>query len=79
VASFALVPALQTRVLSVASEAPTLASAINIGAFNLGNAFGAALGGGVIAAGLGYPWVAVAGAATAIGGLALVLLAPMGG
>jgi len=36
---------------------------MNIGAFNLGNAIGAALGGGVIAAGLGYPAVALAGGA----------------
>lgn len=52
-----------------------LASAVNIGAFNLGNAIGAALGGGVIATGLGYPAVALAGAATAMIGLATVLSA----
>ena len=52
VATFALVPSLQARVMSVAGDAPNLASSINIGAFNLGNAIGAALGGGVIAAGL---------------------------
>jgi DHA1 family inner membrane transport protein len=74
VATFALVPALQTRVMSVAGDAPNLASSINIGAFNLGNAVGAALGGGIIALGLAYPWVSVAGAATAAGGLLLVAL-----
>lgn len=74
VATFALVPALQSRVMSVAGDAPNLASSINIGAFNLGNAAGAALGGGIIALGLAYPWVSVAGAATALGGLALVAL-----
>jgi DHA1 family inner membrane transport protein len=74
VATFALVPSLQARVMSVASDAPNLASSINIGAFNLGNAIGAALGGGVISAGLGYAWVSLAGAAMAAGGLALVLL-----
>ncbi|WP_374468874.1 MFS transporter [Phenylobacterium sp.] len=73
-ASFALVPPLQVRVMRAAADAPNLASAVNIGAFNLGNAFGAALGGGVIAAGLGYPAVALAGAATAVAGLGLVLL-----
>ena len=73
VATFALVPSLQARVMSVASEAPNLASSINIGAFNLGNAVGAALGGGVISAGLGYGWVSVAGAGMAAAGLALVL------
>ena len=75
VASFALVPPLQVRVMSAAADAPNLASAVNIGAFNLGNAIGAALGGGVIAAGLGYPWVAVAGAATSLLGLAAIVLA----
>jgi DHA1 family inner membrane transport protein len=75
VATFALVPALQTRVMGVAHDAPNLASSMNIGAFNLGNAVGAALGGGVIALGLGYPWVSIAGAATAVGGLLLVLMA----
>lgn len=74
VATFALVPGLQTRVMSVAGDAPSLASSINIGAFNLGNAAGAALGGGIIALGLPYPWVSVAGAATALGGLVLVVL-----
>jgi MFS transporter, DHA1 family, inner membrane transport protein len=78
VASFALVPPLQVRVMTAAADAPNLASAVNIGAFNLGNAFGAALGGGVIAAGLGYPAVALAGAATSAAGLVAVLLAQRG-
>ncbi len=73
IASFALVPPLQVRVMSAAADAPNLASAVNIGAFNLGNAIGAALGGGVIALGLGYPWVALAGAATSLIGLAAIL------
>jgi DHA1 family inner membrane transport protein len=74
VASFALVPPLQLRVMTLARDAPNLASAVNIGAFNLGNALGAALGGGVIAAGLGYPAVAMAGAATSAAGLIAVLV-----
>jgi DHA1 family inner membrane transport protein len=75
VASFALVPPLQVRVMQAAQEAPNLASAINIGAFNLGNAIGAGLGGGVIALGLGLPAVALAGAAMAgLGLLALLLI-----
>lgn len=72
VASFALVPPLQMRVMAEAGEAPNLASAMNIGAFNLGNAIGAALGGGVIDAGLGYPAVSIAGAAMAASGLVMV-------
>jgi DHA1 family inner membrane transport protein len=51
---FASVPPLQKWVLDQASAAPTLASAANIGAFNLGNALSAWLGGLVISAGLGY-------------------------
>lgn len=75
VASFALVPPLQVRVMDAAREAPNLASAVNIGAFNLGNAIGAALGGAVIAGGLGYPAVALAGAgASALGLLMIVLM-----
>ncbi|MFF7177306.1 MFS transporter [Streptomyces sp. NPDC008121] len=65
---FATVPPLQKRVLDHAHGAPTLASAVNIGAFNLGNALAAWLGGMVIAGGLGYTapnWVGalLAGAA----------------
>ncbi|MFF9342351.1 MULTISPECIES: MFS transporter [unclassified Streptomyces] len=67
---FATVPPLQKRVLDQAHGAPTLASAVNIGAFNLGNALAAWLGGLVIAAGLGYTapnWVGAALAAAALG------------
>lgn len=75
IASFALVPPLQVRVMTAAADAPNLASSVNIGAFNLGNAIGAALGGAVIAAGLGYPAVALAGAAASSLGLLAILLA----
>ncbi len=49
--------------LNTAKEAPTLASTLNIAAFNLGNALGAYIGGVVInfnfAGGLtAVPWVA---------------------
>ncbi|KTW01235.1 MFS transporter [Sphingomonas sanguinis] len=73
IASFAIVPPLQMRVMDAASDAPNLASAMNIGAFNLGNAFGAVLGGGVIGAGLGLPVVSLAGAAMAVAALVLLL------
>ncbi|MFF8908151.1 MFS transporter [Streptomyces olivaceoviridis] len=66
---FATVPPLQKWVLDQASAAPTLASAANIGAFNLGNALAAWLGGVVIAAGLGYTspnWVGALLAGTAL-------------
>ncbi|MGV9247689.1 MFS transporter [Streptomyces sp. NPDC003710] len=66
---FATVPPLQKWVLDQASAAPTLASAANIGAFNLGNALAAWLGGMVIAAGLGYTspnWVGALLSGTAL-------------
>ncbi|GGE49590.1 MFS transporter [Agaricicola taiwanensis] len=71
-AAFALVPPVQTRVMQTAAEAPGLASSLNIGAFNLGNAIGAALGSAVIGAGLGYAAVPVAGGVAA--GAALLLV-----
>ncbi|MBB3875990.1 MFS transporter [Sphingomonas aquatilis] len=73
IASFAIVPPLQMRVMDAASDAPNLASAMNIGAFNLGNAIGAALGGGVIGVGFGLPAVSLAGAAMAAVALAMLL------
>lgn len=72
--TFAVVPPLQMRVMIAAAEAPGLASSINVGAFNLGNAVGAALGGGVISLNLGYAAVPVAGGLLAAGGLLLVWL-----
>lgn len=71
-ATFAVVPPLQMRVMRVAGEAPGLSSSVNIGAFNLGNALGAAAGGAVVSAGLGYSFVPVMGAI--IAGLALLLV-----
>jgi DHA1 family inner membrane transport protein len=72
---FAPVPALQMRVMQRASNAPALASAANIAAFNLGNAIGAWLGGLVIAQGLGYTAPNWVGAALAVVGLAIALVA----
>ncbi|MFZ4835146.1 MFS transporter [Rouxiella sp. Mn2063] len=72
-ATFAVVPPLQMKVMRVASEAPGLASSVNIGAFNLGNAIGAGAGGAVISSGLGYSYVPAMGAVIALAGLLLVL------
>jgi DHA1 family inner membrane transport protein len=47
-ATFASVPALQVNVVNVGGNAPNLVSTLNIGAFNLGNALGAWVGGSVI-------------------------------
>jgi DHA1 family inner membrane transport protein len=63
IAAFATVPPLQMRVVEKAAAAPNLASTLNIGAFNVGNAGGAWLGGLVINHGHSLdtlPWVAAA-------------------
>jgi DHA1 family inner membrane transport protein len=73
-AAFGIVPPVQMRVMQAAAQAPGLASSVNVGAFNLGNALGAALGGVVIGQGFGYAAVPLLGAALAAGGLALVWL-----
>ena len=73
-AAFGIVPPVQMRVMQAAAQAPGLASSVNVGAFNLGNAVGAAVGGVVIGQGLGYVAVPMAGAVLAAGGLALVWL-----
>jgi DHA1 family inner membrane transport protein len=69
---FATVPGLQMRVMKYAAKAPTLASGANIGAFNVGNALGAWLGGVTITAGLGYTSPIWAGAAITLLGLAVM-------
>jgi len=63
IAAFGTVPGLQLHMLNTAKEAPTLASTLNIAAFNLGNAMGAYIGGVVIDLEIGgglhaVPWVA---------------------
>lgn len=72
---FAAVPGMQMRVLSYAREAPTLASGVNISAFNLGNAIGAYLGGLTIAAGLGLSSPIWIGAGLALTALILICIA----
>lgn len=71
-ASFGIVPPLQVKVMQVASEAQALASSVNIGAFNLGNAVGAALGASVLTSGGDYAGVSYAGAAVAAAGLVVL-------
>ncbi len=73
VAAFATVPPLQLWVLQKAEGAQNLASSLNIGAFNLGNALGAWLGGVVIERGPGLgavPWIA---ALVTVSGIAVAL------
>ncbi|NQE63514.1 MFS transporter [Caulobacter sp. RHG1] len=71
-AAFATVAPLQMRVLSQAGGAGQgLASSLNIAAFNLGNAFGAWLGGAVIDHGPGLAAVPLIAAAVPLSALAL--------
>ena len=72
--TFALVSPLQMRVMNEASGAPNLASTLNQGAFNLGNASGAFAGGIALTHGFAYgniPWI---GAALATAGLMFSVL-----
>jgi DHA1 family chloramphenicol resistance protein-like MFS transporter len=69
VAGFSIAGALNARIFGVAGDAATLASSVNVSAFNVGNAIGPWVGGLVISAGLGYRapvWMAVAFAVAAL-------------
>lgn len=72
-AAFATVPPLQMRVLEKAGDAPNLASAFNIAAFNLGNAAGAWLGGITIDHGPGLAATPLVAAAVTASGLIVAL------
>jgi len=69
---FAATPALQLRVMRFAHDAPTMASAANIAAFNLGNAIASAIGAATISLGLGWRSPVWVGAAMALVGTLLV-------
>ena len=74
-AAFATVSPLQLWVLRRATGGEALASSLNIGAFNLGNALGAWLGGVVIVHGPGLGAVAWAAMLVTLGGLGVALWA----
>ena len=71
----ALAAPLQIRLMDIAHEAPSLAAASNHAAFNLANALGPWFGGMAIAAGYGWTSTGYIGAATALAGLVLYLVA----
>ncbi|MEH2508452.1 DHA1 family inner membrane transport protein [Bradyrhizobium sp. AZCC 1578] len=74
IAAFATVAPLQLRVLEAAgAEGRTLASSLNIAAFNLGNALGAWAGGLTIDRGLGLAALPLVAAAITAAGLLLAL------
>ncbi|MGO1570311.1 MAG: MFS transporter, partial [Canibacter sp.] len=52
--SSSLLPSIQVLLMDAAHGAPALGGAIVHSAFNIGNALGAALGGSVVALGLGF-------------------------
>lgn len=72
--STATIAPLQSLVFRHAGAAPTLSLAVNVGAFNLANAIGSALGGLGVAAGL-LQWGGFGAAGFALLGLALTALA----
>lgn len=73
VLTFVIVPPLQMRVVETADEAPNLAATLNQGAFNVGNAAGAWIGGAALTWGVSYQELPFVGAALAAIGLVVAL------
>ncbi|MDQ0998946.1 DHA1 family inner membrane transport protein [Phyllobacterium ifriqiyense] len=73
VLTFIIVPPLQMRVVESADEAPNLAATLNQGAFNVGNASGAWIGGAALTLGVPYQYLPFVGAALALMGLAVAV------
>jgi DHA1 family inner membrane transport protein len=71
---FASVTPLQLLVIRAAGNAKSLASSVNISAFNIGNALGAALGGAVVASGAPLAMIGIAAAIVAFAGTMLAIL-----
>jgi DHA1 family inner membrane transport protein len=71
--AFALVSPLQIWVVDAATDAPNLASTLNQGAFNLGNATGAWIGGVALNAGMHYAQLPLLAALVAMVGLGFTL------
>jgi DHA1 family inner membrane transport protein len=65
---------LQVNVVTYGKAAPNLVSTLNIGAFNVGNALGAWVGGSVIAHGFGLTSVPLAAAVLAVLALLVTLI-----
>ncbi len=72
---FATGAPMQSRIVDMAKGAPNLAATLNQGAFNLGNALGASLGGLVLTAGYGYGSLSLASAAVASAALLVAFVA----
>ncbi|MEK8130317.1 MFS transporter [Paenibacillus filicis] len=76
-AAFGTVPGFQMRVLDKARSAPNLASSLNIGAFNLGGAGGAWLGGLVLDSEQGLPLLTWVAALVTLLGLAVTMVSKL--
>jgi DHA1 family inner membrane transport protein len=72
---FAAGSPLQARIVDQAKGAPNLASTLNQGAFNLGNALGASLGGIMLTEGISYRYLSWGSAAVASVALLVALIA----
>ncbi|MGV9304840.1 hypothetical protein ACWDLG_15825 [Nonomuraea sp. NPDC003727] len=73
VLAFAIIPGMQTRVLTTAGTAPTLAVAVNASGFQVAAAFAGWLGGQVISGGPGLRSIYLVGALLTGAGLLLAL------
>ncbi len=71
--AFAIIPGMQTRVVSSAGGAPTLAVAVNASGFQVSAAFAGWLGGRVIASDLGLRSIYLVGAVLTLAGLAIAV------
>ncbi|MGB3418625.1 MAG: MFS transporter [Mesorhizobium sp.] len=70
---FVIVPPLQIRVVETAADGPNLAATLNQGAFNMGNAIGAWIGGAALSFGVSYADLPLVGALVTGLGLAVAL------
>ncbi|WP_423917882.1 MFS transporter [Frigoribacterium sp. 2-23] len=67
-------PSVQSRLMEVAGESQVIGAALNHSSMNLGNSFGAYLGGAVIAAGFGFAAPGWAGVVLAAAGVVLTVV-----
>lgn len=74
VLTFIVVPPLQIRVVQSAEGGPNLAATLNQGAFNVGNAAGASIGGAALSLGLPYASLPLVGAGLSTLALAVAVI-----
>jgi DHA1 family inner membrane transport protein len=73
--AFAIIPGMQTRVLTTAASAPTLAVAVNASGFQVAALFAGWLGGRIIDSSAGLRAIPLVGALLTVAGLAIALYA----